>query len=109
MKKIVVERTELHGDTPYDSSVYSLWNRQTDEEQEVTKEKAEEILKSADLHSGPYGGMGSRIDLVLYKEGPGEDDLPSVLAVHYDGEWLDIPGHQEAFISHELSQNSYEG
>lgn len=86
---------------------YTIWDRYSSEEKEISEQEALAIVKAADLYTGPYGGMGSKIDQVLYTEDEGSE--PVVLAVHHAGEWLAIPESQNAFISHELSQNSYEG
>ena len=87
--------------------IYTIWSRIEHEGKEITEHEAQELLKSAPMHTGPYGYMGSEVDLVLYSEaGEGE---PVVEAIHYGGKWMEIPGSQSDFISHELATHAFEG
>ena len=70
--------------------MYSIYDRVNCEDKEITEQEAENIYKSASCHSGPYGNMGSQIDKVLYRV-EDEDCTATIVAIHYNNEWLIIP------------------
>jgi hypothetical protein len=84
---------------------YTLHDRVGDSYEDLTEEQALAIVKEADLHTGPYGAMGSSIDHVVYEEA--EDEI-TVRAIRYDGRWFEVPRSQNPFISAELGNSSYE-
>ncbi len=86
---------------------YALHDRSADEYEDLSEDQAAAITHAADLHTGPWGGMGGAIDQVLYVED--EDGEPDILAVRYAGRWLFVPPGQEPHVSFELAHNSYEG
>lgn len=79
---------------------YTLWDRLINGGHEITQAEAEAITHEADLHTGPYGGMGHSISLTLYQ---GE----TIKAVKHRDQWLNIPEHQVAFIESELGHRDY--
>jgi len=84
---------------------YTIYNRYDGESKELTEAEAIAITKAADLHTGPYGGMGSQIDMTLCRYDEANDTYV-IEAVHHRGEWLAIPESQSAFMEHELGQNA---
>ena len=84
---------------------YSVHDHENDSYEELTEEQALAIVKEADVHTGPYGAMGSSIDRVVYEEA--EDEI-TVRAIRCDGRWFEVPRSQNPFISSELGNSSYE-
>lgn len=89
---------------------YRMWSRFEDDELPMSQSALKKILSETEgILTGPFGGMGEQIDLVLYEDA--EDGIPSVAAVHIapeiGGHWYTIPDSQSAFISHELSKSYY--
>ncbi len=86
---------------------FSVFNRYDHESEDIAKKDALDILSIADLHTGPYGGMGGKIDLVVYEYDEENDDY-NLLAVRYEGNWLSIPCGQEVYMQFELDHTNYE-
>jgi len=89
---------------------YTLYDRYANGGKEITEQEALAIVKAAPMHAGPHGGMGEKIDQVLYAQDADDEgnETIRVLAVHYDGEWLVIPDNQSAYVSAELSFHGYD-
>ncbi len=82
-------------------TTYALYDREAEHYEEIGKVQAQRIIERAELHTGPYGAIGSDIDRVLY-------DNETVSAIRYRGQWFDIPEVQAPFVSAELSLHSYD-
>lgn len=89
---------------------YTLFDRLTYEYKEITEEEAMKITQPADLYTGPMGGMGRYIDIVLYclDDSDKENETIEILAVKHAGEWLCIPSGQNAYMSFELGDSGHE-
>lgn len=86
---------------------YTIWNRISREETEITEQEAENIYKLASCHSGPYGYMGYEIDQTLYCYDD-EKEENELIAVRHEGEWLIIPDNQVSFMEAELGFHEYD-
>jgi len=84
---------------------YSIHDRENDSYEELTEEQAQAIFDEAELHTGPFGGMGRDIDQAIYSETG--DDI-AVEAIRYNGAWFTVPESQSPHIEHELDKHSYE-
>lgn len=83
---------------------YTLYHIAADDHKDITEAEALEVIQSAPIHVGPYGGQRDSIDMVLLSQ-PEDDyngEYIAIEAIRLDGQWYTIPISQHPHISHEI-------
>lgn len=65
----------------------TLWDCLNDCEENVIEDRLHEIVKTARLNSGPYGGQGEDVDQVIYETGDDDENEPFMVAWRRNREW----------------------
>lgn len=79
----------------------TLWDRTIGEETPAEQDTLRDLIKSADLHPGPYGYNGHDVDQVIY-----DGETPA--AWRRAGAWEELPRAQAPFVDAELSFHPYD-
>ena len=81
----------------------TLWDCLNDCEENVIEDRLHEIVKTARLNSGPYGGQGEDVDQVIYETGDDDENEPFMVAWRRNREWEVIPERQSVHAQFTLS------